>query len=188
MNLKEKLKALLGEFNKPEVNVELKFVEATLVDGTKVISEGETLEVGQALLVITEEGNIPAPDGEHELESGQIVETEGGLIKEIKQKEAEVEIEVEAGKDKEEKYQVSEEDVLGLTNLIENLQMELGQLKSENALLKGEFESLKKMVEEMVGQPAVDSVKEEFNKIGLKTSENSDRVERFMRIKQMIGE
>jgi hypothetical protein len=187
MNLKEKLKALLGEFNKPEeVNVELKFVEATLVDGTKVVSEGETLEVGNTLLVVTEEGNVPAPDGEHELESGSVVITEGGIILEIKEKVSEVEAKKE--EEKEEKYQVSEEDILAFTNLIENLQMELGQLKSENALLKGEFESLKKMVEELVGQPAVESVKEEFNKIDSIKSEKTERVERFMRIKQMIGE
>lgn len=184
MNLKEKLKALLGEFNKPEeVKVELKFVEAKLEDGTLVKSEGEELTVGNALIVVTEEGDVPAPDGTHILDNGIAVITEGGLITEIKEK-SEVEVEVEA----ESNYQVSEEDMLGLTNLIENLQMEIGQVKSENAILKGEFDSLKKSVEEMLGTPAESSVQEQFNKVDLSKSEKNERVERFMRIKQMIGE
>ena len=58
------------------------FVDAKLVDGT--IVRYDALEVGAALSVVGEDGEIvAAPDGQHELESGEIVRTEEGVIVEI---------------------------------------------------------------------------------------------------------
>ena len=58
------------------------FVDAKLVDGT--IVRYDTLEVGAALSVVGEDGEIvAAPNGDHELESGEIVRTEEGVIVEI---------------------------------------------------------------------------------------------------------
>jgi hypothetical protein len=83
MNISE----LVGK-NLPEIKkllfreTEEKFEDAKLVDGT--IVRYEVLEIGAALSVVGEDGEIvPAPDGEHELESGDIVRTEGGVIVEI---------------------------------------------------------------------------------------------------------
>jgi hypothetical protein len=73
------------------------FVDAKLVDGT--IIRYESLEIGAALSVVGEDGEIvAAPDGQHELESGEVVRTEGGVIVEI----LEPEVEEEAGEEKEE--------------------------------------------------------------------------------------
>jgi len=59
------------------------FVDAKLVDGTIVRVE-PALEIGASVAVIGEDGEtVPAPDGEHELESGEVVRTEGGVIVEI---------------------------------------------------------------------------------------------------------
>jgi len=65
-----KIRVMLGvEDTNEEVSLEtetnseeVKLAEATLVDGTKVKTEGE-FEVGKQLFVVTEEGDIPAPRG-----------------------------------------------------------------------------------------------------------------------------
>jgi len=53
-----------------------------LSDGTEIKYPGE-LAVGTSVIVVTPEGEIPAPDGEHTLEDGTIIKTEGGNITEI---------------------------------------------------------------------------------------------------------
>ena len=105
------------------------FVDAKLVDGT--IIRYESLEIGAALSVVGEDGEIvPAPDGQHELESGEVVRTEEGVIVEVLEPEAE-EVEEEA-KDEEKEEEMSaeapafdadsfKEDILGaVSNLIKS--------------------------------------------------------------------
>jgi hypothetical protein len=76
------------------------FVDAKLVDGT--IIRYESLEIGATLSVVGEDGEIvAAPDGQHELESGEIVRTEEGVIVEVLEPEAE-EVDEEAEDEKEE--------------------------------------------------------------------------------------
>jgi hypothetical protein len=71
------------------------FVDAKLVDGTQIKVEGDGLMEGAKVVVVTAEGEIPAPDGVHELEDGTKVETKEGVIARIEEKEApEVEIEL----------------------------------------------------------------------------------------------
>ena len=84
MNAKNVLDKIVTLLSKSEV----KMAEAKLVDGT--IVESPSFDVGQPIEVVTEEGKVPAPDGEHELvltdESGNEIlikiETEGGVITE----------------------------------------------------------------------------------------------------------
>ena len=65
------------------------FVDAQLVDGTIVNVEPE-IELGASVAVVTEEGIVPAPDGEHELSSGEKIVTVDGIITEIIPSEEEV--------------------------------------------------------------------------------------------------
>ena len=67
-----------------------KFATAKLADGTVVKWEGDLSE-STAIFVETEEGDVPAPDGEHTLEDGRVIVTEGGLVTSIVEVEAEVE-------------------------------------------------------------------------------------------------
>jgi hypothetical protein len=96
MNAKEALvqiKNLL--FTEAEKKAAFALVEGKLVDGTMVAYD---LEAGD-IFVIGEDGvQIPAPVGEHQLESGEIViVTEAGKIAEVKSGDApKVEIEIEA--------------------------------------------------------------------------------------------
>lgn len=61
---------------KEEEKVEM--AEATLADGT--IIAYDKLEEGGQVMVITEAGPVPAPDGTHELTDGTIVDVMGGII------------------------------------------------------------------------------------------------------------
>jgi cell division septum initiation protein DivIVA len=98
MNAKEALveiKKLL--FSEQEKEAAFALVEGKLVDGTAVAYD---LEAG-SIFVIGEDGaQIPAPVGEHQLESGEIVVVlEEGKIAEVKEAEAKVEIEIEAAEE-----------------------------------------------------------------------------------------
>ena len=77
LKLTEQAKALLS--SEEEVVVELK--EATLTDGT--IVKYDSLVEGADLTVVTSEGEMPAPDGVHELEDGTLVETKEGKITQV---------------------------------------------------------------------------------------------------------
>jgi hypothetical protein len=65
-----------------EQETETEMAEAVLADGTIATWEGE-LEVGTAIFVVTEEGQVAAPDARHELADGSYVTTAGGVVTEI---------------------------------------------------------------------------------------------------------
>jgi len=106
MNISELVGKKLPEIKKLlfSETTEEAFVDAKLVDGTIVRVE-PALEIGASVAVIAEDGEtVPAPDGEHELESGEVVRTEGGVIVEI----LEPEVEEEAEEEKEEEMAAEE--------------------------------------------------------------------------------
>ena len=84
MNSKTVLNKILTLLAKDEV----KLTYAKLADGT--IVESPTFDVGERVDVVTEDGKVPAPDGEHELalrdeEGNEVlikVETKDGIITE----------------------------------------------------------------------------------------------------------
>ena len=107
MNISELVGSKLPEIKKLlfSETTEEAFVDAKLVDGTIVRVE-PALEIGASVAVIGEDGEtVPAPDGEHELESGEVVRTEGGVIVEIMTPEP---VEEEAGEEKEEEMAAEE--------------------------------------------------------------------------------
>jgi hypothetical protein len=108
MNISELVGKKLPEIKKLlfSETTEEAFVDAKLVDGTIVRVE-PALEIGASVAVIGEDGEtVAAPDGEHELESGEVVRTEGGVIVEIMTPEpvAEEAEEVEEEMASEEKF------------------------------------------------------------------------------------
>jgi hypothetical protein len=105
MNISEIVGAKLPEIKKLlfSETTEEAFVDAKLIDGT--IIRYESLEIGAALSVVGEDGEIvAAPDGQHELESGEVVRTEEGVIVEVLEPEAE-----EEAKDEEKEEEMSAE-------------------------------------------------------------------------------
>lgn len=111
-------------------NIEL--AEATLVDGTVVKVEGE-FEVGKSLVVVTEEGEIPAPEGNHETTDGVIVSVDAdGVITAIE------EVVVE---ETEENF--SDDLVSQLVSAIQPSLDKIDELSNEVKALKGEFHQFK---------------------------------------------
>jgi hypothetical protein len=98
---------VMGKETEEAVKVELAQIKTA--DG-QAIMEAEAFEIGNAVFVVTEEGNIPVPMGEYVLEGGLKVKVdEQGVIVEIETEGAEEIEEVEA-KDMEEKEEVMGED------------------------------------------------------------------------------
>tara|TARA_R110001599_G_scaffold64257_1_gene180802 strand:- start:4459 stop:5052 length:594 start_codon:yes stop_codon:yes gene_type:complete len=122
--LPEIKKLLFSENETPEV-VEA-FEDAKLQDGSIVRIE-PAVEVGATVVVIGEDGEtVPAPDAAHELESGVIIRTEGGVVVEVMEPEAAPE---EAPEEVEEEMaevpafdaDAFKEDILGaVSNLIKS--------------------------------------------------------------------
>jgi len=132
----KRIKIALG-MEKPEQ----KFKEAKLADGVTIVTwDGELL--GADLMVISEEGKIPAPDGDHTLESGEIVTVADGKVINIepaKEEEEEVEIEL-AAEDAEVEAEIESEDydmksvvsmLKDCMTKIEMLEKKMGETKME---------------------------------------------------------
>jgi len=74
---------------KTYLGMEVKLAQMKLADGVTVI-EFDSLEVGKEVFIVNENGNVPLPIGEYELEDGNILEVyEEGIIGEVKSKEEE---------------------------------------------------------------------------------------------------
>lgn len=118
---------------------------ALLVDGTEVRVDGDELVEGAAVYVVTEEGDVPAPDARHELEDGTIVETVGGLI-------VSVEVKEEAEEVKEEVIEESYE---------EEIKDEV-EVKMEEEIKEEIKESLEEVIEEKEEIELEEEIKEDI--------------------------
>lgn len=131
-----------------EEEVKVEMAEYSLADGTKVMISA--LEVGGE--VVLEDGN-PAPDGEHQLADGQVIETEGGKIMEIKAPEPEMEIEVESEKDKKMEEVEAKLSALEMEN--ESLKAKLSEVEKKAA--QG-FSQVIELIEEIAKVPQADPI------------------------------
>ena len=140
-----KIKLMLGlnEETTPAIpeptieNVEL--AESTLVDGTIVRVDGE-FEPGKSIFVVTEEGDVPAPDGAHETTDGLIVTTEGGVIVSIEEKAAEeAPAEEETVVVEEASAEFSEDFVNSIVDTLKPALEQIDALRNEIASLKSQF-------------------------------------------------
>ena len=151
MNLNEaieKLSGLVSKFN-AEPTTEQTFIDAKLMDGT--IIRYESLEVGMPLLVIDEAGNeLPAPDGEHELEDGTKVTVEAGIITEVASKEEEAP-EVEEAPIEQPMAaveSVTKEDFEALKNEVADLKTKFEEFSTTNETLSADNIAMKEIVKE----------------------------------------
>jgi hypothetical protein len=146
----KQIKTLLG------LETEVKLAQARLLDGTTVI-EAEVFEAGMEVFIVTEEGNVPMPVGEYEMEGGELilVVEEEGIIAEIKEKVEETEEEEEAPAPEAE-AEVVEEEMSEETRqpkktiesiIKETLFSEVEKIKAENEELKAELAALKNATE-----------------------------------------
>jgi len=142
-----------------EETTESTFAEIKTADGELTLTyEGEIGE-GVEIFVITEDGNIPAPDGTHALEGGFTISTEGGVITAISEEE------VEAGNEEEMSEEVEESTEESIEEEFEGESDEININELHEALIQmigGEFkEQFTALKEELMGE--INSVKEQFN-------------------------
>jgi DNA-binding protein YbaB len=118
-DLKAKLKSAFMQFGAEPVAVAqegpIKMAEIKLVDGNVVSIEGEFV-VGAKIYLVTPEGLVPAPNGEHTAEDGTVVTVMDGVI---------TEIEVETAPE--------------LMGEVDKLKTEMAAMAKELASLKAEF-------------------------------------------------
>jgi hypothetical protein len=186
----EAYKKFVAFFNK--VKQELK--DAKLVDGT--IVSAEEFEPGQELFVITEEGErLPAPDGEHTLESGQIVVVAEGKILEIKDKVEEEmkeedkdkeEMKKEEDEEKKEYLQISDEDKTSIVSEVMQI-LEERFKKIEDALGINESELTKLSEEREVLKETINEVVENFSKIPAVEKTNVQKLSKDIKVEEMTA-
>jgi hypothetical protein len=121
---------------------EVKMVSAELIDGTIVETDTEELKVGDALFVVTEEGRVAAPDGNHETTDGLVVTVEDGIVKEIETKVVEEEVEL------------STETTEGIDELLEVFTEGFTKLNNELNVIREEYTKLSESFNKFSAEPA----------------------------------
>ena len=173
-NTLNKIKALLS--------IEVKLDQMTLVDGITVL-EAESFEPDYSVGIVTSEGIVPAPIGEHETIDGMIVVVEvEGIIKEVKPVEApaeteEVEVEVEASAETPAIKKVV--DTITKETFFAEIKVEVEKLEAENKALKVELEAIKVELEEAGAKAIVTNPEPAVNR-------EMTALEKFRLIKQNL--
>jgi hypothetical protein len=165
MNFKNKLNQI-----RVVLGMEVKLASETLVDGTVV--EAEAFEPGYPVFVVTEEGNTPAPAGEHETDSLKIVVDEEGKIVSVEEKsseEASVDVEVEAQEEEvevkvdaeehEDEPKIEMEDVAEIKEAMQKVVMAVEEVVSEMAEIKEEVKMMKEKYAKFAKEPAGEKFK-----------------------------
>ena len=140
---------------KTYLGMEVKLAQMKLADGVTVI-EFDSLEVGKEVFIVNENGNVPLPIGEYELEDGNMLEVyEDGIIGEIKapesqeeeapmeQPEAEVPVEASVEPQREVKKVVK-------STIEEQHFAEIEELKKQIVELKAMIEVKEEVKEEVI--------------------------------------
>lgn len=158
--MKEGLK-LIKEGFAMFLSTEQKFANAKLADGTVIEIQGETI-VGSAVMVVTEQGAAPIPDGEYTMEDGTVIYTSGGVIAEVKAPNAE-----EAASPSGEQPMGSEGNAAPAatptpTQIIERIEKEMVFAKEEIEKLKGEIVTMTEAFNAVKAE--LNTEKEKFSK------------------------
>ena len=154
------------------------FLDAKLADGTQIKVEGDSLLEGAKVVVVTEQGEVPAPDAVHELEDGSKVETKDGIIVKIEPAMEEVEAEQvvpPVGDQVGVPEQVELMDML--KEFIKKMSDKMASMENKMSSVEQNFEAFKK-------EPAAKKIadgKTDFNKINSNPSD--DIVAGIMRLR-----
>ena len=201
--LREKITAKLSAIKKvlAEEEVPVGMEDAKLIDGTIVRIE-PAIEIGATVQVISEDGSmVEAPDGEHELESGDVIKVEGGVIielipivvedapviEEVMSEEVPVapvapKLDIEALQN-----QLIEKLNTSLADKINNLKFasakEVNSLKAENKVLKESLTELVDIVQKFAGTPTAEPTKKPYNPFADKQPSKFD----FSKVRQSLN-
>jgi hypothetical protein len=110
---------------KEESTVEVELAQVKTADGAAIF-DAESFDVGQAVFIVTEEGNIPVPMGEYTLEDGvKIKVDEQGVIVEVEAEGAETTEEVV------EEVEAKDEPMKEETGMMESMPKKVVKSKTE---------------------------------------------------------
>lgn len=189
MNAKEALVEIKKLLFTENVENKQKFAltEGKLVDGTIVSYDLETAEI----YVVGADGvSVPAPVGEHQLESGEIVVVvEEGKIAEVKKAEEapKVEVEVEAADDvkkedapveepkKDEAMAKFEEAVATLSAKVDDLAAQVEEIKKKNESMKEAVKLSAEIIESLAKEPSDKAITQPNNFQKVLKSEKDER-------------
>lgn len=193
------IKKVLAEEENPEDSVQLEDVKK--VDGT-ILRIEPAIEVGATVQVIGEDAElIEAPDGDHELESGDVIKTEGGIIIEVlavegepavveeeMSEEAPVVAEAPKGLNVEEltnnvMNKLNEAIVAKINNLKFASVKEVEALKSENKVLKESLTEVIDLMQKFAGTPTEEPKKKAYNPFADKEPSKFD----FSKVRQSLN-
>jgi uncharacterized protein YuzE len=184
---------------KEESTVEVELAQVKTADGAAIF-DAESFDVGQAVFIVTEEGNIPVPMGEYILEEGlKIKVDEQGVIVEVEAEGAEEVVEEVEAKDepmKEEagmmesmpkkvvksKTEMEESYFSKFETRLSAIEKANEELKTLNVELSAENEELKKQLAESPAEhtkfnPEAEAQRDIKFKIGARREETvTDRV------------
>ena len=159
------------------VSVKEIFLDAKLADGTQIKVEGDSLVEGAKVVVVTEEGEVPAPDAVHELEDGSKVETKDGVIVRIEPAMEELEAEQvvpAVGEQVGVPEQIELMDML--KEFIKRMSDKMASMENKMSSVEQKFEAFKK-------EPAAKKIadgKTEFNKVN---SDDDDMIAGIMKLR-----
>ena len=175
-----KISVMLGVAQEGETaETQVNLAEATLLDGTKVRVDGD-FEVGKPLFVITEEGDVYAPEGKHETETGLVISVDAdGVITAIEEKEAEEEAPEEAPAEEEAELEaetsvsLSEEVVSQVMNALNAISENISALETRLNATEEEFHTFK-------NEPAGKKITNNLNEV--QKTENDLAAARFNKL------
>lgn len=160
-----------------EETIETQFAEETLVDGTVVKVEGE-LEVGKQLVVVTEEGDVAAPEGVHQTVSDKLITVDAeGVITSIEEVTAEEPVAEEAPVEEAASQDFSEV-VNSITEVVKPALDKINEVAAELEALKASFSAFK-------DEPATKKITnnlQEFN--AAKKSDSEAKLDRLREIRK----
>lgn len=148
-NLLEKLKSMFSESETIEEKVTME--EAKLADGITIIKWDGELKEGTLVSVVSEEGEIPAPTGDHELQDGRkITIGEGGMVSAIEMPKEEKENEKEAG---EIEITMNEQEIMAIKEMCQSYETRIkaleDKMKVDSEMISEQKETIGKQKEAM---------------------------------------
>jgi hypothetical protein len=144
MNATETLNRVLATLGlKPEATIEVDLAQVKTEDGQATF-ESDNFAVGEAVFIVTPDGNIPTPEGEFALENGNVMTVDAnGTIVEIatKEEEAPEEEEIIEAEDMPMKDEIAEAMPMAKKVVKSKTEMEESYFSKQMSELEAKFEA-----------------------------------------------
>jgi hypothetical protein len=194
-NLLDKLKSM---FQEETIEEKVTMQEAKLADGITIIKWDGELKEGTLVSVVSEEGEIPAPTGDHELQDGRkITIEEGGMVSAIEMPKEEKEDEKEAG---EVEINMSEQEIMAIKEMCKSYETRIkaleDKMKVDSEMISEQKETIGKqkeamslmfqIVEKLADEPSAEVSKTESFNVKL-SEQKQNELDNLSRVVQFLN-